>query len=479
MWRVSETGEEEAASTRLLQRLHAGGECGGGDIDGGGGQHGPSPSPDPVQGLCGAGEADSGLLVARPQRPESCGTASTPGGTMTGATATATASSCGSSALAAADREAEAVAEAAARWCGKPRNSGGLGTETGSAWPSSLASLPPHAAVGQAGTGVGASPVALVSGPGGHGGDCARPSQHSLYTGLSKLNPLEAVAAAGTAAFPAHAMPPTALRGGSMRRLLAQSGVGSDTRISLDWPSRPTRIPSVTNTLIRQSPHPCGSYNGSVGQRGSRGGGGSQLTGGPTYVRQASCRSRPATATDIQFIAPAEGGGEAVAAELVYRLTGVTGSPMSMAPEVRLGQLYNEKVDVYAFGIFLFELWSRSLLAVSHVGTKRPDMPKILHQCDDWADLIASGYRPQRPSYVPEPVWCFIEDCWHADPLQRPSMEEALERLEQMAEEQAEEVMGLASGKGGKKLDGGAVAVKGGAGAEAAAHAPSCGCVIS
>ncbi|PNH11807.1 hypothetical protein TSOC_001298 [Tetrabaena socialis] len=108
-------------------------------------------------------------------------------------------------------------------------------------------------------------------------------------------------------------------------------------------------------------------------------------------------------------------------------------------------------------------------------------MPKMLHQCDDWADLIAGGYRPQRSNCTPELVWCLIEDCWHADPLQRPSMQEALERLQQMAEEQAEAVIGLASGKGGKKLGGGAVAAKGGAGAEAAAaaHAPSCGCVIS
>ncbi|PNH11801.1 Dual specificity protein kinase shkE [Tetrabaena socialis] len=343
---------------------------------------------------------------------------------MTGASTTVTASSYGSNAGAAADRDAEAAAEAAARWCGQPRNPGGLGPETGSARPTSLAFLPPLSAAGQAGTGPGASPVALVSGPagngGGVGGDRTRPSQHSLYAGLSNLRPLEVAAAAGTAASSAHGTAPPALRGGSMWRLQAQSGAGPDTPTSAEGRPRD---------------------NGSGSQlRCSRGGGGSQLTGAAMY--------------DIQFIAPADGGGEAVAAEMVYRLTGETGSAMSMAPEVRLAQPYNEKIDVYAFGIFLFELWSRSLLAVSHIGTKRPDMPKMLHQCDDWADLIAGGYRPQRSNCTPELVWCLIEDCWHADPLQRPSMQEALERLQQMAEEQAEEVIGLASGKGGKKLGG-------------------------
>ncbi|PNH11813.1 Serine/threonine-protein kinase CTR1, partial [Tetrabaena socialis] len=460
MRRVSETGEEEAARSRLLPPVHPGGECGGGEGDGGGGQQRASPSSGQVQGPCAAGEADSGPLAAQPRCSESCGTASTPGGTMTGATAAVTASSGTSNAGASADREPEAAAEAAARWCGEPRNPGGLGPETGSARPTSLAFLPPLAAVGQASTGPGASPVALVSGPAGNGGERARPNQHSLCTGLPKLSPLAVAAAAGTAASPTHGTPPTALRGGSMRRLQAQSGAGWDTPTSAEGRPRPARTPSATNFLLRQSAHPCGSDNGSVGQCCSRGGGGSQLTGGVTYVRQASCLSRPATAQDIQFIAPADGGGEAVAAARVYRLTGETGSAMSMAPEVRLAQPYNEKVDVYAFGIFLFELWSRSLLAVSHIGTKRPDMPKMLHQCDDWPDLIARGYRPQRSNCTPELVWCLIEDCWHADPLQRPSMQEALERLQQMAEEQAEEVIGLASGKGGKKLGGGAGAAK-------------------
>ncbi|PNH11799.1 Serine/threonine-protein kinase CTR1 [Tetrabaena socialis] len=441
MWRLSETGEEEAARSQRPRPLRPGGECGGGEGDGGGGQQRASPSSDQVQGLCAAGEADSGPLPAQLRCSESCGTASTPGGTMTGASTTVTASSYGSNAGAAADRDAEAAAEAAARWCGQPRNPGGLGPETGSARPTSMAFLPPLAAVGQAGTGPGASPVALVSGPAGNGGDRARPSQHSLSAGLSKLNPLAVAAAADTAASAAHGMPPTALRGGSMWRLQAQSGAGWDTPTSAEGRPRSARTPSATNFLLRQPFHPCGSDNGSGSHLGcSHGGGGSQLTGGVTY--------------DIQFIAPADGGGEAVAAEMVYRLTGETGSAMSMAPEVRLAQPYNEKVDVYAFGIFLFELWSRSLLAVSHIGTKRPDMPKMLHQCDDWADLIAGGYRPQRANCTPELVWCLIEDCWHADPLQRPSMQEALERLQQMAEEQAEEVIGLASGKGGKKLGG-------------------------
>lgn len=79
-----------------------------------------------------------------------------------------------------------------------------------------------------------------------------------------------------------------------------------------------------------------------------------------------------------------------------------------MAPEIRLQQPYNEKIDVYAFAILLYEVWSRSLLAVSHVGTKRPDMPEMIHKCEQFPDLIVSGWRPARAGAIPEPIWQVI-----------------------------------------------------------------------
>ena len=40
----------------------------------------------------------------------------------------------------------------------------------------------------------------------------------------------------------------------------------------------------------------------------------------------------------------------------VYQLTGNTGSLRYMAPEVALKLPYNEKVDVYSFGIILWQM---------------------------------------------------------------------------------------------------------------------------
>ena len=42
----------------------------------------------------------------------------------------------------------------------------------------------------------------------------------------------------------------------------------------------------------------------------------------------------------------------------VYELSGCTGSYRYMAPEVALNKPYNEKVDIYSFGLLLYELWT-------------------------------------------------------------------------------------------------------------------------
>ncbi|KAG2436877.1 hypothetical protein HXX76_006397 [Chlamydomonas incerta] len=195
--------------------------------------------------------------------------------------------------------------------------------------------------------------------------------------------------------------------------------------------------------------------------------------------------SRPATARDVSLgglmdSCVEEAAGAHANLEVVYRLTGETGSCMAMAPEIRLQQPYNEKIDVYAFAILLFEVWSRSLLAVSHVGTKRPDMPEMIHKCEQFPDLIVSGWRPARAGAIPEPIWDIICECWDSDPLVRPSMADVETRLRQLLAEQPDTVIGLASGKGGKKLaasPGRAGGDGGGDGAHKAAAA-GCGCVI-
>ena len=48
--------------------------------------------------------------------------------------------------------------------------------------------------------------------------------------------------------------------------------------------------------------------------------------------------------------------------EVTYRMTGETGSCMYMSPEVHRCEPYNEKTDVYSFGVMLFEVFSRTMM---------------------------------------------------------------------------------------------------------------------
>jgi serine/threonine protein kinase len=74
-----------------------------------------------------------------------------------------------------------------------------------------------------------------------------------------------------------------------------------------------------------------------------------------------------------------------------YNLTRETGSPRYMAPEVALGQPYNQKADVYSFGLLLWEICELkvaydghgfdSLTACVFEGNERPPItPKKWNQ---------------------------------------------------------------------------------------------------
>jgi hypothetical protein len=75
---------------------------------------------------------------------------------------------------------------------------------------------------------------------------------------------------------------------------------------------------------------------------------------------------------------------------------------------------------VFSFAIIMYELFARAMLVFTElpVGTTDPTAP------DRYADKVAGGYRPRKPSSVHPDVWELINDCWQQDPLERPDMGE-------------------------------------------------------
>jgi len=87
-----------------------------------------------------------------------------------------------------------------------------------------------------------------------------------------------------------------------------------------------------------------------------------------------------------------------------------------LAPEVLKGEEYSNKVDIYAFGVLLWEMLTRkAYMDVNFFYVMR--------------ETILSGVRPEIPSDCKPELRQLIELCWANDPNTRPSINECLESL--------------------------------------------------
>jgi hypothetical protein len=86
------------------------------------------------------------------------------------------------------------------------------------------------------------------------------------------------------------------------------------------------------------------------------------------------------------------------------------GTPYWMAPELLSGEVsYTEKVDVYGFGILLWEILTKK----TPYGGVNADVAIRL--------VLTEDRRPTIPPDAPQPVRELIESCWARDPRARPS----------------------------------------------------------
>ena len=101
------------------------------------------------------------------------------------------------------------------------------------------------------------------------------------------------------------------------------------------------------------------------------------------------------------------------------QMTKLRGTFQWMAPEVIITDNYNEKADVYSFGIILWEFWS--------VEPPYKDVsPK------DVAINVKKDkhYRPKIPAKMPNEIVHLMKKCWDYDPLQRPNFSEIIFYIE-------------------------------------------------
>lgn len=129
------------------------------------------------------------------------------------------------------------------------------------------------------------------------------------------------------------------------------------------------------------------SDQGVAGRRSSGGGGGGGASGGSS--KRASGSKRP---------------------ERKKRYT-VVGNPYWMAPEMMTGKLYDEKVDLFSFGIVLCEI----------IGRVQAD-PDYLPRSNDFG-LNTVVFKEKFCATCPEPFYRIAFLCCDVDPEKRPPFE--------------------------------------------------------
>eukprot|EP00727_Mastigamoeba_balamuthi_P003002 m51a1_g127 putative protein kinase domain containing protein (967) ;mRNA; r:427336-430596 len=92
------------------------------------------------------------------------------------------------------------------------------------------------------------------------------------------------------------------------------------------------------------------------------------------------------------------------------------GTPLFMAPEILMRASYNNKVDVYAFGILM---WQMAAGEVSWPNVSLFELP----------DLVIKGIRPTIPEACPASYKLIITGCWDQKPENRPEFFQLLAKL--------------------------------------------------
>mmetsp|Transcript_135895 Transcript_135895/g.290447 ORF Transcript_135895/g.290447 Transcript_135895/m.290447 type:complete len:305 (-) Transcript_135895:26-940(-) len=120
-----------------------------------------------------------------------------------------------------------------------------------------------------------------------------------------------------------------------------------------------------------------------------------------------------------KVLAAQEGDGMA-------KMTLNVGTCAWMAPEVFVSDSYNEKVDVYSYGMVLFEIICR-----------REPFSEVPGEFI--VSMVSSGERPDYKEHArpdcPELVIELMKQCWAQDPESRPPFSEVLMHLQQLDSE--------------------------------------------
>ncbi|XP_066248438.1 dual serine/threonine and tyrosine protein kinase-like isoform X1 [Euwallacea similis] len=101
----------------------------------------------------------------------------------------------------------------------------------------------------------------------------------------------------------------------------------------------------------------------------------------------------------------------------------IVGTPVHMAPELLSGR-YDSSVDVYAFGILFWYICAGQVKLPTH-------FDQFQNKEQLW-NSVRKGIRPECLPHFTEACWNLMEQCWAAEPSERPFLGNVQPQLEQI-----------------------------------------------
>ena len=105
----------------------------------------------------------------------------------------------------------------------------------------------------------------------------------------------------------------------------------------------------------------------------------------------------------------------------------LSGTPAWMAPELMRGSKYGPPVDVYSYGMVLFELVTGE---IPFETAYQSDGKRDIHPARIVFDVVKNARRPQLPGHVPATLTRLVERCWAQAAAERPTFDEILMELD-------------------------------------------------
>eukprot|EP00798_Chlamydomonas_sp_ICE-L_P031247 gene31247-6391_t len=166
-------------------------------------------------------------------------------------------------------------------------------------------------------------------------------------------------------------------------------------------------------------------------------------------VRDGGCNFSSSTRGGNAFFSASVHGGKTYfkAENLPVRkalLSSKTGSLMYISPEMYCNENnYTEKVDVFSFGVCMYELLHKYCMAYAIIGNN-----SAREEIERYAQNVSEGYRPPIHKHLPDDLKLLIADCWAQDPKERPAMIQVVERLRAIQDEGLLVAMGRGNKEG-------------------------------